>query len=240
MSSSIPRGRTRAQPEDGKLARLRYSPDPQKPYGQSELALILAAERLFAQHGIAGVSLRQINEAAAQRNKSAANYHFGSKDGLVAAVLHFRMHDLNRRREALIANAGARYETLRGTVEAIVLPLSEELRPRNEGNYYIRFLQQYELYKTDNALAQSFAPAAVQAYARIEQDISYLPHKVVRERMDLITTLMISALASAERKIELNPAYREMLPTVISNVIDMLVAAITSHMSRETAATLQS
>ena len=40
--------------------------------------LLLAAERLFAARGVDGVSLRQVNVEAGQRNLSAAHYHFGS------------------------------------------------------------------------------------------------------------------------------------------------------------------
>ena len=56
---------------------------------QTREELILAAERLFSEFGIDAVSLRQINAAAGQRNSSAAHYHFGSKDALIAATLVF-------------------------------------------------------------------------------------------------------------------------------------------------------
>ena len=46
----------------------------------------LAAERLFALHGIDGVSLRQIAAEAGSANNSAVHYHFGSKTGLIAAI----------------------------------------------------------------------------------------------------------------------------------------------------------
>ena len=49
--------------------------------------LIAAAETLFAERGIEGVSLREINAAAGQRNASSIQYHFGNRDGLLAAVI---------------------------------------------------------------------------------------------------------------------------------------------------------
>ena len=48
--------------------------------------LLDATERLIGEHGINGVSVRAIN-AAADSNVAAAHYHFGSKEGLVAAAL---------------------------------------------------------------------------------------------------------------------------------------------------------
>ncbi|MDP2774389.1 MAG: helix-turn-helix domain-containing protein, partial [Nocardioides sp.] len=49
----------------------------------TERRLLLAAERLFAQQGIAATSLRSIM-AAAEANVAAVHYHFGSKDELLA------------------------------------------------------------------------------------------------------------------------------------------------------------
>src|SRR3546814_13367071 len=49
-----------------------------------------AAEELFAQHGFSGPSLRQVTSRAAV-NIAAVNYHFGSKENLVTAVIPRRM-----------------------------------------------------------------------------------------------------------------------------------------------------
>jgi len=40
--------------------------------------LMDAAERLYAEHGFAAVSIRQISDAAGQRNKSIVQYHFST------------------------------------------------------------------------------------------------------------------------------------------------------------------
>jgi AcrR family transcriptional regulator len=59
------------------------------------------AEALFAAHGYQATSLRQIT-AAAGVNLAAVSYHFGSKEGLVAAVIERRLAPLNdQRRERL-------------------------------------------------------------------------------------------------------------------------------------------
>ena len=49
-------------------------------------AMIRAAERLFSERGIEAVSLREVGAVAGQRNNSAAQYHFGTREGLVDAV----------------------------------------------------------------------------------------------------------------------------------------------------------
>ncbi|MAR91543.1 MAG: hypothetical protein CML06_11780 [Pseudomonadales bacterium] len=49
--------------------------------------LILVAIRMFAEQGFSGVSMRNINSAAGTRNSSAVHYHFGSKMGIIEAVM---------------------------------------------------------------------------------------------------------------------------------------------------------
>ncbi len=57
--------------------------------------LISAADSLFAADGIEGVSQRRILSEAGQRNQSAIQYHFGSRQGLIRAVLERRVTRVN-------------------------------------------------------------------------------------------------------------------------------------------------
>src|SRR3979490_2852932 len=60
-------------------------------------AILSAAERLYADRGFAGVTLRDI-VAAADVNLAAVNYHFGSKDELIAELFVTRSLATNRER----------------------------------------------------------------------------------------------------------------------------------------------
>lgn len=60
-----------------------------------------AAERLFMERGFEATSMRTI-AAEASANLAAANYHFGSKDGLYRAVFARRLAGLNAQRVALL------------------------------------------------------------------------------------------------------------------------------------------
>ena len=53
--------------------------------------IIVAAERLIAERGV-DVPLRDIAAAAGQRNNSAVQYHFGSRDGLIVPYEHGATH----------------------------------------------------------------------------------------------------------------------------------------------------
>src|SRR5215212_65638 len=64
---------------------------------QTKTAILLAAERLYADRGFGEVTLRDI-VAAAGVNLAAVNYHFGSKDELIAELFVTRSLATNRER----------------------------------------------------------------------------------------------------------------------------------------------
>jgi AcrR family transcriptional regulator len=75
------------------------------PSARSVLArdkLMRTAERLYAEHGFANVSVRQISEAAGQRNNSAVQYHFESRDGLIRTILSSRTALVEKHRIAMV------------------------------------------------------------------------------------------------------------------------------------------
>jgi len=94
------------------------------------------AEALFAEQGYRGTSLRQIT-AAAKVNLAAVSYHFGSKEGLVAAVIGRRIVPLNEWRcrevEEVLARAAAetRRPETRDVLRAFIEPtlLMQESAP---------------------------------------------------------------------------------------------------------------
>jgi len=59
--------------------------------------ILQAAEELFAEHGFSGTSLRQLTKLA-NVNLAAVNYHFGSKENLIAEVFKRRLDDLGQAR----------------------------------------------------------------------------------------------------------------------------------------------
>src|SRR3984893_16933330 len=70
---------------------------PPMPSDQTRTAILAAAERLYADRGFGDVTLRDI-VAEANVNLAAVNYHFGSKDELIAELFVTRSLALNRER----------------------------------------------------------------------------------------------------------------------------------------------
>jgi AcrR family transcriptional regulator len=102
--------------------------------------ILLAAERLFAEQGF-GVSLREIGAAAGQRNHSAVQYHFGTREGLVEELFDYRMAPLNQRRMSLIAQlrAEGRDLELPALAAAYIWPLAEHVLRNRGASWYLRF-----------------------------------------------------------------------------------------------------
>lgn len=203
------------------------------PAGPGETALILAAERLFAERGVEGVSLRQVNQAANQKNNAAAHYHFGSRDGLVDAVLTYRLPELDRRRGELLGRSEPK--GLRFYLEAFIKPLAAQLSRREEGNYYIRFIQQYERYRGgDNAFVRRISPSGVQIYDGLEGQLYYLPEPVRRFRIGHLINVIHSILAAAEERLGRGELSHADVELTVANLTDMVEAALTAPLSAET------
>src|SRR5271169_2295413 len=71
--------------------------------GSTREAILTAAERLFAEHGVYAVSNRQVSEAAGQGNNAAVGYHFGTKADLVRAIETKHRIPIEQLREQMVA-----------------------------------------------------------------------------------------------------------------------------------------
>ncbi len=110
-------------------------------------SLVEAAERLFAERGIEGVSLREINAAAGQRNSTALQYHFGDRQGLLGAVLakHHPAIEAHRHRLLDAYESGGHLPdgaARRALAAALVRPLAAKLADPDGGRAYLRIMEQ--------------------------------------------------------------------------------------------------
>ena len=85
-----------------------------------------AAECLFVEHGFAATSMRAIANTAGV-NLAATNYHFGSKQGLLASVLHRCIAPINQQRLLLLEGLmeSERILTTRLILEAFFSPVRD-------------------------------------------------------------------------------------------------------------------
>lgn len=112
------------------------APRPTSDDQSTRERLLAVAERLFAERGIGFVSVRDITTEA-RANTAAISYHFGSKDGLLEAIVVERAAQLGKRRNELLdaVEASPRPE-LRDLVAALVVPIAELAADQDGGGRY--------------------------------------------------------------------------------------------------------
>lgn len=102
------------------------------------------AEKLFADNGFNGTSLRDITKAAGV-NLAAVNYHFGDKESLYAEVILRRIVPINEARlarlEKAVAAAPNRLPGLAQVLDILVRPVFEVHQdPARGGSHIVRII----------------------------------------------------------------------------------------------------
>ncbi|MBF6173226.1 TetR/AcrR family transcriptional regulator [Nocardia blacklockiae] len=192
--------------------------------------LIVAAEQLIAERGPT-VPLRDIAAAAGQRNNSAIQYHFGSRDGLVAAVVEHRLATLEvRRLELLAEQAGsAAAESVHGLLEALVIPMFE-LSARHGIGHYARFLEQIRTHPavTDAANLDTAQRTSVRVIMRgLERGLPDLPARLRIRRLRSLPTVLFALLADHERAVESGRVTADD-EAAWTEIVDMLAGTLTA------------
>lgn len=240
------------RPDDGPEAPGPEAPGADAPRRRrsgartdTRLALILAAERIFSEEGISNTSLRRITQAAGQRNESAIHYHFGSREGVVQAILDHRTAPVNAERVAMLARMEASGRPLgsREVAEALCRPLGRYLRDSKGGSHYLRFLgvlwldrpmwRQFEGRTQDEGLL-------IALRALIEAK-PHLPASLVRHRYGLAIQMSTYALARMERMaFDAGPRWDWLRAEAqIADLIDGVAAVFDAPLSPETVAALR-
>ena len=105
------------------MVRLQISSDEQ-PRNVSAAHIKAVAQRLFAERGVDGVTVREIATAAGQKNHGAVGYYFGSKEALVREIIVDGAAAIDGRRNAMLdaleQTGGPR--TVREIVDVLVYP----------------------------------------------------------------------------------------------------------------------
>ena len=160
--------------------------------------MIDAAERIAAEQGLAAMTVQAVQKAAGQKNKSAVQYHFGGRDGLVDALLRTRMASANERRTAMMLDLGPD-ATTRDLVEVLVAPLVESVVSRKP-SYWARFLVQAisdpatSLAALDAVRDHAFFAAS----KRLAESLGHLPESTRALRVQSITGYTAVVLAGYE------------------------------------------
>src|SRR5215813_14271709 len=89
--------------------------------------LLDVAERLFAERGIDGVSLREVRIESGARNTGAMQFHFGDREGLYQALMDRHMPRIAEIQQRLFDDMLERTgpDDARALVEVLVRPTND-------------------------------------------------------------------------------------------------------------------
>ena len=151
--------------------------------GNTKDRILDVAETFFADNGFAATSLRDITREAGV-NIAAVNYHFGSKDGLLGAVLERRIAPVNRQRLELLDRAesevGSDGADLEALVRALLAPAFQRLVVDDGAVQFLRLAGRLHSEPHEQARAvflaqfgeviRRFVPAFRKALPHLDQD----------------------------------------------------------------------
>lgn len=160
-------------------------------------SMLDAAEEIAVEVGLGAITLTAVQRRAGQSNKSAAAYHFGSLDGLLAAVVARRMEPINHARAALLEQLTPD-ATLSELVAALVRPFADATLGA-PGSRYARFLAQIQLHPVYGPTTMGLSEAS--SLREVQQAIAdRLPAspELLLSRFAAAASLMIDTLARWE------------------------------------------
>ena len=191
--------------------------------------ILIAAERLIAERGI-NVALRDIAIAAGQLNNSAVQYYFGSRDGLIEAVIAYRTPLVEQRRLERLAQLehDGLADDPRALVAALVEPMLDA-RVLDGVRYHSRFLEQVRAHPSlaDPASILVEGRASVRlVIARLGRVLPALPKDVRAWRLQAFGSVMLALLADHERAVEADALTRHQEAVARQGIVDAMVAIL--------------
>ena len=193
-------------------------------------SLLDTAERLLAEYGIDGVSLRQIATEAGQGNNSVVQYHFGDKTGLLREIILRRVAGFEPRRQGLLAAAeseGRLFDT-RTLLEILFLPIAEIVDDRGR-HIYARFIMQFlSSFQYQVGIEHpGWAPdsAATRAAKLIPDTLPDVPKTAIAGRINRVGGMFFNALIERDNAVASGKT-TEPEAMFLDDIFNMMTAAI--------------
>jgi len=202
--------------------------------------ILITAERLFALHGVDGVSLREIARSAGQKNESATRYHFGSREALLTTILRYRQQPVNVRRQQLLDEllANGRQNDVRALLKVIVWPYAKLLKLDPEQSYYISLVNQlYSRHDYFTAVdKEDVRPALLQAFSLLADTLTGIPEPQRAERIRWVGLQMNHVVADWDYRRRNTPEEypAESWGWRVDNLIDSLAGSLSAPCATST------
>jgi AcrR family transcriptional regulator len=180
-------------------------PKPPSNEPSSPERILTAAENLFSDKGFSAVSLRKVTSEAGV-NLAAVNYHFGSKDGLIEAVLRRNIEPINLERLRLLEQ----FEMEAGGSAPPEKIIEAFIRPGIEGNLTAsgrgrRLLQLYGRIHTEpdsnihDLFVQMFSTVTQRFGAALHRALPHLSVEEIAWRMHFVIGVVAQSCQAPDR-----------------------------------------
>jgi AcrR family transcriptional regulator len=192
-------------------------------------ALIAAGRRLLARPGGLATPVKEIVDAAGQRNVSALHYHFGGRRGLVDAILDVHGGPIERRRGEMLHRFGADLEaaTLPQLVEAFIAPQAE-LLDVVEGRQFLSIVSQLvDLFDRWDLVPERTGHHAMRVFRALQDRMPpTLSAELRHERITRLLELVTSALGARARNVDANRPTPLSAGDFVANLAAMSIGAL--------------
>jgi AcrR family transcriptional regulator len=215
------------------------------PESGAKLRLVEAAEELFAERGFEAVSVRDITKRAGM-NIASINYHFGSRDGLVAGVMIRYITPINDERlariEALERRWSGKSVPLEEILDAFVRPLATQVRKSELSERLFLKLVGRMFGEQAAAMPPGVEEQFKQVVARFVKALSKaLPELAVDEilwRMHFVVGAMVHSMAQDEvlQRISQGASGNPTIEATLSRFTRFAVAGLRNGISEEVTA----
>mgnify|MGYP000550062024 CR=1 FL=1 len=197
-------------------------------------AILTAAEKLFAEHGVFAVSNRQVSEAAGQGNNAAVGYHFGTKTDLIRAIVRRHNEQVERICQDMLDRA-AKPASLRDWVDCLVRPLAQHLTELGSPTTYARFSAQLmpDPSHRDLVSEESLGSSSVlRIIEGLNRELPDMPEGVRVERNAMARQLIVHMFAERERALAdsaptPHPSWAAMATSLVDAITGLMLAPIT-------------
>ncbi len=199
---------------------------------KTRAALLDAAARAFARDGVFNASLIDITRQAGQGNRAALRYHFGSRDGVLCAVIG-RHAEFLAHREGELLEVARNQAGLDAVVEALVRPAAELADSGWRGRCCLLIIA--ELTGEDRAQYSPELQAVLAStggddvFALLTERSGHLTDELRTERFSLMVMFILRAIADRARILERRSRHgRPQLEhePFVANLVAMAAAAL--------------
>lgn len=191
--------------------------------------LLDAALELFATHGCWTTPLAWVVRAAGQRNQSAIQYHFGSRGGLIYALIERDRAPELQQRQALLDRIATTGESgdLRAAVAALVLPPCAALAER-PGRRLRLIIADVAHGISNDQLANPSPPDTARTVRLIAAAMPPMPEPIRTSRIAAALRLMIEMTAARAREIDAGSGTLVDAQTFERNLQEMICSLLTA------------